>query len=380
MTNSALRRTHQIDGLRAVAVGLVVFHHSLNSALITVLDYAGFDFAARYVRFLFGSGVELFFVISGIVLLRPYLRDGQSFSRQAATRYYRRRVARLWPPYLAALAVAGLVILAATAAPTWYTREVLPQFSVGDWLSQIFIFNLGGPTYNAAWWSLPVEIALYVVLPLFIPLMRGAKPLVWQLAAWAATMVLAELAHGGAINLAPAGLASAPGRVLEVGNTFLVYLPCFFAGVLVARNDFERRSGYGAVAAGLLWTIAAVASGSNPHSGFALLYFGVVVVALDARTNLASWLQSYPMVWIGERSYSLFLLHFTMFYLVNDLISMVIGERNLAYFLATRSLGLGAAMLAAMALFHMVERRFARGLVTANAFWPARRTIASAPA
>ena len=76
------------------------------------------------------------------------------------------------------------------------------------------------------------------------------------------------------------------------------------------------------------------------------------------------------MIWLGERSYSLFLIHFSVFYLVDNLSAHLSTHRGMAYGLLSRGIGVPLAFLAAMTLFYFVERRQARGLVTANMFWP----------
>jgi hypothetical protein len=56
--------------------------------------------------------------------------------------------------------------------------------------------------------------------------------------------------------------------------------------------------------------------------------------------------------------------------MTNYVVSFFVGWRTFAYGLATRLIGLPLALLMAMLLFHFVERRFARGLVSAEHFWP----------
>ena len=78
-----------------------------------------------------------------------------------------------------------------------------------------------------------------------------------------------------------------------------------------------------------------------------------------------------PLVtWLGERSCSLFLVHVTAFHLADWLVAFVTPHRSLVYALLTRANGLPLALGLGMLLFHAVERRFARGLITADLFWP----------
>ncbi len=76
------------------------------------------------------------------------------------------------------------------------------------------------------------------------------------------------------------------------------------------------------------------------------------------------------MIWFGERSYSIFLVHFSVFYLVDNFVSHFTPERNAMYGILTRAIGVPLALFCAMLLFHFVERRQAKGLMTDTKFWP----------
>src|SRR3569832_3012876 len=81
MGNSQLHRIHYIDGLRAFAVCLVLFHHSLGGEIAGILAKAEApEKLISLARYITGSGVELFFCICGIVLLKPYLQGQKKFS------------------------------------------------------------------------------------------------------------------------------------------------------------------------------------------------------------------------------------------------------------------------------------------------------------
>src|SRR5512142_3099119 len=91
------RRFHQLDGLRAVAVLLVLVHHSASSTIRDSLALHGLRVVGELFFRTTASGVELFFVLSGVVLLRPYLRGDR---RLDAPVYAKRRLERIAPPYV----------------------------------------------------------------------------------------------------------------------------------------------------------------------------------------------------------------------------------------------------------------------------------------
>src|SRR5580693_2874441 len=117
-------RRHQLDGLRGVAIILVVALHSVaefgQRALTRFhLRYVGDGLVASLY-----SGLELFFVLSGILILGPYVRGTKAFNARS---YLVRRARRLWPPYVAALLFGGFVIILARSRLTWYSLQEIPS-------------------------------------------------------------------------------------------------------------------------------------------------------------------------------------------------------------------------------------------------------------
>jgi peptidoglycan/LPS O-acetylase OafA/YrhL len=167
------RAAHDIaslDGLRGVAVLLTVgFHlltHLLRSPNISASTHV--LIGSTYKAWGFGAtGVQLFFVLSGFLLFRPYARA--LLSQQAfphTQRFYTRRALRILPAYWASLV---LLLLAQ------------PQFlQANQWanvLSHIFlVHNWNVTSYtaiNTPYWTLAVESQFYLVLP-------GVAWLIWK--------------------------------------------------------------------------------------------------------------------------------------------------------------------------------------------------------
>lgn len=70
------QRLHALDGLRAVAACLVVADHLGVGSVAVSLRSAGYSSLANLVGGATASGVELFFVLSAIVLAGPYVQGG----------------------------------------------------------------------------------------------------------------------------------------------------------------------------------------------------------------------------------------------------------------------------------------------------------------
>ena len=370
-------RFHQLDGLRALAASLVILHHMLTASLGISLAAKGYHFAANAIATTTASGVDLFFVLSGALLLRPYLRGNRPMK---PTKYLMGRVRRLWPPYLAAWVLAGVVILATTRFPTWWTSGAdLPAFHWSNWVAQLGIVYVGDHPYSFAWWSLSVEVLFYLLVPLIISLLIRANLSRTQMAAaLLGAIVLAVLATNMRSGVIPATLWPLV--------RFCTYVSCFTAGVILARFDCPDRWAWRALSVGVPYCILAFRfPRMDVHVGWGLIYFGIVILALNGATRLKRWLSTWLLVWIGERSYSLFLIHYSVITAVCLLVSLFTAQKGARYFLTTRLLELPLTLMAAMLLFHFVERRFAKNLATGDYFWPTlvepqSKTSAIAPA
>jgi hypothetical protein len=117
---------------------------------------------AAFVRSTTPSGVDLFFVLSGVVLAPRHIREDRPLF---ACDYFRRRAQRLWPPYVFAWLLAGITIAITTAWPTWWSKSAyLPSFKAETWLGQAFIIN---------WWS--VNSRLDELLPWAYPMLPALR-------------------------------------------------------------------------------------------------------------------------------------------------------------------------------------------------------------
>lgn len=157
------------------------------------------------------TGVDLFFVLSGFVFAPSVLQRPP----QALAAYGMRRISRIYPAYLVALAL--YVALAWQAGkPLLYLPEHLLMAHLQ---SREMAFY-----YNPVFWSLPVEVGFYVLVPLLGRLLVGRASFstgyVWR---WVALCVLALAlrvalllqADGAAQNLAYVLLNHLPGLLTE---------------------------------------------------------------------------------------------------------------------------------------------------------------------
>ncbi|KRE41315.1 acyltransferase family protein [Knoellia sp. Soil729] len=173
-----------LDGLRAVAAGLVVLTHA---AFLTGFGATGGLIGRLWARGDFGVGI--FFALSGFLLHRGLVSKDAKGSLDVLG-YGLRRAARVLPAYWVALA--AVVVFANPPWRDWVLHAALLQIYVSDaWISAF------GQS-----WSLATEISFYAVLPLVVialrPLRRRhpALPLVVLVVTALVTTLFAGLGAG----------------------------------------------------------------------------------------------------------------------------------------------------------------------------------------
>jgi len=373
-------RFHFLDGLRGIAAAMIVIHHAFTSHIVDFFNHFKLRFLGIAWMYFTQSGVELFFVLSGVVLLRPYLRKQKKFR---TLDYFYRRIKRIYPPYFFALIFGAFVVWFNNKYATWYNLKGLRvKFSWPETFRELFIINFDGTYYNLAWWSLQIEILFYVVAPfiLFVFPQRdrvNTRRLVVSICATLIITFLLQMLFTDYVFR----LYSYTYQLAAFGK-FIEYPLCFLLGVYLAARDFSIRQGIYFFCSGIILILSGLFlikdAGHNPQSwiylsvlngGYGLFYAGVIVLAFN-KESFKRYLGKPIMIWLGERSYSLFLIHFSVFYLIDNIVSHFLTDRNAFYGILTRGIGVPFALFAAMLLFYFVERKQARGLLTGDMFWP----------
>src|SRR5690625_4588946 len=300
-----------IEGLRAVAIGLVLVYH------------AG-------VRQLPGGfvGVDVFFVISGFLITGRLIREVETHGRLSLRRFYARRAKRLLP-------AAGLV-LAATAALTWLTTSVVDWRTfgwdiVGAALYAVNWVLAGGAVDYLAedvgaspvqhFWSLAVEEQFYIVWPLLLVLVgwvvrRRGLPVRPVMAVAIALVVVPSFAWSVHLSVAKPDVAFfvTTTRLWELGIGAAVAIGAAQWRRLPAR--FAALLGWGGLAAIVLSGLVTSAETTWPGTATLLPTLGtaaVVVAGFSAGAGgPAGLLARRPAVWVGGLSYSLYLWHWPL--------------------------------------------------------------------
>lgn len=310
------RRLQDIQGLRGIAVLLVVLYH------------AGLPVNGGFV------GVDVFFVISGFVITRMLMGEIRRSGRISLGAFFGRRILRLLPA-LAVVTVVTLVVAGFVQSPIGAQQDTaIVGVGASTWSANAALYFVTGDYFDNAAdtipllhiWSLAVEEQFYVVFPLvvlvvamFTPGQRaGCKRMTWALSVIGlfSLMLSIWLTYGtvsGLVKPATAAFYSSPTRAWE-----------FIAGALVALWAISRKRGGGrSSAAGVVSVLGGaglIVSGLCITShvswpGYAALLpvmsTSALIVAgqLDPGTCIGRVLEWRPLTWLGDLSYSWYLWH-----------------------------------------------------------------------
>jgi peptidoglycan/LPS O-acetylase OafA/YrhL len=290
-----------LDGLRGIAVSLVVLYHCYPK-----LGHGGL---ARFAEFGW-AGVNLFFVLSGFLITGIILdgRDDPRFFRN----FYARRSLRIWPVYVLLLALTYLAIpllLDLSPRRAWYLVKTAP------WPYYLFfvqnLFHISMPGAIAPTWSLAIEEQFYV---LWAPIGRRLR-----LPSLAALL--------GGVLLASPIVRAWNGGWLTPTHT-LIHLDGLAAGSLVAvlmrLAGLQRRHwkllGLAGIGAGISGIILMLIRGTAlADTLLALGFAGMLISAILAedRPNLyGRLLRSAPLKFVGTVSYGLYMTHILVFVVI----------------------------------------------------------------
>ncbi|HYD09630.1 MAG TPA: acyltransferase family protein [Acidimicrobiales bacterium] len=332
-----------LDGLRAVAVVLVILTHLPMRT-----------WRAGYI------GVDVFFCLSGFLITNVIATDAARAGRVDIRRFYLRRVARLYPALLLALGVAAVLVL--------LSDELGVRSFLLDAVSSLFyVFNVRLAVERMAspigqFWSLSVEEQFYIVwAPLMLLLHRrfqlGTRAF-WAVAAGFIALVVAKLVW--ALTAPPrTGVTLYPLLVAHADELLLgaMIALALHNGLLARLPDFVRRSGVLAAAALVTLCLCAWQLRDRPDPWlvgggwllFAALGAIVIVHVLSTeRSFVTRFLSLRPLRWIGVRSYGIYLFHVAIIRGVFELV-----DERLA---VVAPVGVGATLVAAGLSWRFVEQ------------------------
>ncbi len=285
--STAPNRFIALDSLRGIAALFIVFYHM-----------GDFGWVAGWTPFRSGwMQVDFFFVLSGFVIAMSYgSRLAQGYPRWT---FLIIRLGRVFPLHLAV--VAGFTLLEFTVF-----RPVLGEsHGLWEWVRGAFLLDAfatgAGNFYAPVSWAVGVEMVLYALAALLFG--RGAF----------ATCVAVLLAAAGAWGMAT--------QFKVFGFGFLIQRGLFDFSIGVLAWGIHRRLATfepGAVlltvaeivlASAVIWMLYLPGKDGSWVILAAPLYAMVVLVFARDRGLVARALHARPLVWLGQLSFALFMVH-----------------------------------------------------------------------
>ncbi len=289
-----------LDGIRAISISLVVATHLTHRK--------------------FGSyGVQIFFVLSGFLITRLLLEGERKTGTIRLGGFYWRRGFRILPPVIMYLTVTAIVF----------------RLGAKEVIACLFFFRnpASGSDVTGHFWSLAIEEQFYLIWPACL-IMFGLK----RIPVAAALFLFAPIWRNVSYHLAGGGAYVNPSR-------FDLRYDALLAGCLLAllleEGGFLRRGLFQARSFALSGALVLV----GIVSGYVVLpqfiaptVANIVIASLInyAIHNPDPFLNSEPVVWIGQLSYSLYLWH--AFFLYVPFLPLSLFPWNVAASIAVAAL------------------------------------------
>ncbi|HEY6803194.1 MAG TPA: acyltransferase [Pyrinomonadaceae bacterium] len=308
-------RVGSLDTLRGLSALAVCWYHFSGNRLVgpgLIRDSGTYGWL----------GVDVFFVISGFVIPFALHREGYTFANYRT--FLLKRIARLYPPYLASVAIGfGLLVLYSV-----YKGQPHVEFSARDLLLHLAFLNgfFGRPWLNSIYWSLAIEMQYYLLIGLLFPILSSGN--------------VGRRYLGYAALVLPVIFLPSSVFLFHFGSLFLLGVVTFqYSSGLLERSEYCVLLGVCGLGIFTVLGLPAVFAGA-----FAIVMMRVLKQGIRL-TNM-----------LGEVSYSFYLLHSSVGSLIlYFMLSLVANGSELEKLFAI-VVSVGAAIGVATVAYYLIER------------------------
>lgn len=276
-----------IQGLRALAVLLVIAHHFFPETVT-----GGF------------FGVDVFFVISGYIITLTLIEQQQNAFREFLLEFYARRVRRILPSALAVILLSvvstylllGSITGSDTANDGIFAALFLANIHFNSSVVDYFATGLPQPILQH-YWSLAIEEQFYLFWPLLFFISKKQSTRLTVIIMLSITSFM--FAINSLSNSSPTAYLTTLTRVWELG-----------IGATVALWKFRISSSHLSYLSPVFLIVLSIFfTPETDFPGLPALVISLLTCAVIMNSDSNRFLASSVMTWIGDRSYTLYLVH-----------------------------------------------------------------------
>jgi peptidoglycan/LPS O-acetylase OafA/YrhL len=290
-----------LDGLRGIAVSLVVLYHCHPKL--------GHGLLARFAEFGW-MGVNLFFVLSGF-LITSIIIDGRQ-DAHFFRNFYARRALRIWPVYVLLLLLNYILVpclLEHDPHRAWQITSTAPWLYYALFVQNLFPLALPGsigPT-----WSLAIEEQFYL---LWAPIARRIS------LRYLAMILIAVFVCSPAIRAWNTGLLTPTHTLIHLDGLAIGSLIAVVLRIGAFSKSAWRKLGLAGIALGLCGVGLMLVRGTAFADTFLALGFGgmliAVLVSASGSNAYTRVLCAWPLKSLGTVSYGLYMMHILVFVVI----------------------------------------------------------------
>ncbi len=364
------RRFQLLDAIRGISALAVVFYHSLpnqtptrdfvtaNPTVASLPEWIFYIFTCGYL------GVPVFFLISGYCICAA--AAGHVEKGYPASRFFKRRLIRIYPPYWICLAICALLAIVPG------TNLHLRGLSGTQWLGNIFLFenyrhwflppDSTNPFLGVSW-TLCYEEQFYILTGLILWLApRALFPIFGFITVFA-------LLNNYNLNVGPLKrLGDLNSFQVKVDDLLIDSFWLFFAagiGLFCFRTSKSRLRFLFPLLLGVLifWEVRQLDWYTNRFATRVTTFTVALVLCAIGRwdSKISSLSVLKPFFWLGTRSYSIYLIHLPLVTLIGSL-EPTLGFNSILQSLAiTLPVSVIVGLLAGHWFYQLVERHWIPG-------------------